>query len=765
MKRNYYSAIFNIAAAFIMLSSEVSAQLPKRVDGESIKATITYLSSDEFKGRATGSPECTMAEDYIAKEFAKLKLLPGGENGSYYYNFSFNSRNETTNQTLIIDGREFFGGRGEDFNLSYRSDGGNAEAEIVFAGYGINSPEKNRNDFENLDIKGKIVLIKRGAPANDMAGWKAHAIDSVKAEYCYKKGASGVLFYEPLIMKARDEILPDYNNFLARYSVLKEFPVFTIDERVVRYIFQNSRYSYWRVLQNIENKPSSFPTGKLCKMNATVTQGKLINGRNILGILPGTDPKLKNEYIMIGGHLDHIGVGPDGSIRNGADDNASGPSVSLGIAQAMVKNKFRPKRSIVFVAWTGEEMGLWGSRLWCEKPSLDLTKIVVYFNLDMVGLGDGKLNMPGIEFAPEIYDFLTRESDSLIFKQINWRKGGLGGSDHNHFLLQGVPAFAGMTSGPHPDYHQEGDDAEKIQTEILQLTGDFLYYCSEKIAGSKEVFLSGKRISENKLKLIDQNLLTPLSLLTYEKALENSNAKVAIIDFSDLAVSAVPVDNFISLLKGFETCQSGNSADGNYILGSTASESIYAGWNDKTGLVALYNPEAIGYDEMWFKALAKYGYRLIKLDENSTVTADSSGLKKLISLSEENGVGLVLDLGSGAALETVLSNATNPCIILNNNPEIPEKLVIRIKDGRHLFVFQLNSETGIDTNLNQLLILKEKLGNEHISFAPGDQSESSIRFYNEFLLRFDTEINDREIKSMVLENNFIRFAAESMQAK
>ncbi len=759
MKRDYYSAFFNIAAAFIMLSSEVSAQLPKRVDGESIKATITYLSSDEFKGRETGSPECTMAEDYFAKEFKKLKLLPGGENDSYYYNFSFKSRNEVTNQTLIIDGREFYSGRGEDFNLTYRGDGGNADGEIVFAGYGINSPEKNRNDFENLDIKGKIVLMKRGAPGNDMAGWKDYASDPVKAEYCYKNGATAVLLYEPYIMRAGDEAIPN------GYLVLKEFPVFTIDERVVRHIFKDSRYSYWRIMQTIENKPSSFPTGKLCKMSATVVQGKEINGRNVLGILPGTDPKLKNEYIMIGGHLDHIGIGPDGSIRNGADDNASGPSVSLGIAQAMVKNKFRPKRSIVFVAWTGEEMGLWGSRLWCEKPSLDLTKIVVYFNLDMVGLGDGKLNMPGTEFAPEIYDFLTRESDSLIFKQINWRKGGLGGSDHNHFLLNGVPAFAGMTSGPHPDYHQEGDDAEKIQTEILQLTGDFLYYCSEKIAGSKEVFLSGKRLSENRLKLINRHFLTPLSSLTFETALKNSNSKVAIIDFSELAVSGVPVDNFISLLKGFETCQSKTSADGNYILGSTASESLYAGWNDKTGLVALYNPEAIGYDEIWFKALAKYGYRLITLDENSTITADSSGLKKLLSLSEENGVGLVLDLGSGVSLETVLSNTKNPCIILHNSPEIPEIMVSRIKEGRHLLVFQLNPETGIDTNLNQLLILKEKLGNEHISFAPGDQSESSIRFYNEFLLRFVTEINDREIQSMILENNFIRFANESLQTK
>jgi aminopeptidase YwaD len=766
MKSKTYPALYLLVSLLLLFPMFLSAQLPKRVDGEGIKKIISLLASDEYQGRETGTKECTMAEDYFANECKKLKLLPAGDEGSYYYNYSLRDRKEGEKPTLIIDDRIFISGRGEDFNLTHGSDGGNAESEIVFAGYGIFSPEKKRNDFDSIDIRGKIVLIKHGAPRNDIAAWRPYSIDSVKADYCYKNGAAGVLFYEPADRTNAQIIIPFYNNTLARYSVLPGFPVFTVDERVVRFIFQKTNFSYWRISHTIDRQTSSFNTGKKCNISAKVSKPLNIKARNVLGMIPGSDPKLKNEYIIIGGHLDHIGVGQDGTVRNGADDNASGPSVALGIARAMVKNKFRPKRSIIFAAWTGEEKGLLGSKAWCEKPGIDLKKVVVYFNLDMVGLGDGNLDMPGTEFAPEVFEFIKKNADSTLLKHINWEKGGLGGSDHNYFLLHGVPAFAGMTSGSHPDYHQSGDDPDKIKAGILQLTGDFIYYCTEKIADSKEVFISENRFAENKIKLIEYSLLLPVLSTIYKKELENSSARLAIVDFSVLEKSSDPLENFLSLLRGFDSSLVSGKTEEKFILASSAYEAVYPKSDENSGLLASFNPDGIGLDETWFKVLAKYGYRLAAIDYKSSVLNDPSGLKKLMKLSGENGVGLILDKLSASSLETVLKSSDSPCMILSKDPNAySDNLISLIKEGHHLVVYQLNKDAGMKNDLDTFEALKKKVGDEYIAISPGDLSESSSDYFKRFLLNFISVYPDEDYQNMIFSGNFIQFAAESLQIK
>ncbi len=478
--------------AMLSLSSVMNAQLPKRVDGEHIKKIISVIASDEYQGRETGTRGCEMAEEYFANEFKKLKLVPVGDHGTYFYHYTVPNEEFDVLPSLVVDNRSFYYGYNEDFTVAYKSGRGEVEAEIVFAGYGIYNPEKNRNDFDSIDIKNRIVLMKRGAPANDIDGWRPSCIDSMKAAYCYNQGALGVLFFEPAQRTSQQIIRPNFNNHLAYGSVLPGFPVFSVDERVARYILSNSGQSYYRVMNILDTQTSSFNTGRKCLMSARAANQSVLHTRNVLAMIPGTDEMLKDEYIFIGGHIDHVGVDEVGNVRNGADDNASGPAVALGIAQAMIKNKIRPKRSIVFVGWTGEEMGLLGSKAWCEKPTIDLKKIVVYFNLDMVGLGNGNLNMPGIEFAPEVYEFIKNNTDTNELKKIVWSKGGLGGSDHNYFLSHGVPAFAGMTAGSHPDYHQPGDDPDKIKAEILQLTGDFIYQFTEMVAGANETFITAE---------------------------------------------------------------------------------------------------------------------------------------------------------------------------------------------------------------------------------------------------------------------------------
>ncbi|MHC1705164.1 MAG: M20/M25/M40 family metallo-hydrolase [Tenuifilaceae bacterium] len=762
MNNNKSTLLYLIFSILLLIPTSISAQLPKKVDGDNIKKIISIISSDEYQGRETGKIGSVMVEDYFANEFKKLKLIPAGDKGSYYYDYSIKDEAEDEKPLLSIDDRSFYSGWGEDFNLSYRSDGGNAEAEIVFAGYGIYCPEKKRNDYDSIDIKGKIVLIRRGAPRKDISGWRPYSIDSVKAEYCYKNGAVGVLFYSPTERTVEQNLVPYYNNSLGKKSVLRGFPVFTVDERVARFVFLKTKKSYWRISSTMDRQNVSFSTGKKCKMSAKASSGQQIKTRNVLAMLPGSDPKLKNEYILIGGHIDHIGIGQDSVIRNGADDNASGPSVALGIAQAMVKNKYKPKRSIIFVGWTGEEKGLLGSKAWCEKPTIDLKKIVVYFNLDMVGLGDGKLDMPGTDFAPEVYEFIKKNTDTTSLKQINWEKGGLGGSDHNYFLMKGVPAFAGMTSGPHPDYHQAGDDADKIKADILQMVGDFIYHSTEKIASSKENFISENRFNENKIKLVDYHILTPIFSNIIKADLENKNANLAIIDFSDIAKSENPQENFISLLKGFDS----NKAGDRFLLATNPYEAVYSKWMEKFGLLATFNPQSIEYDETLFKVLAKFGYRFATVNNNSKAITDTTILKKLIKLANGNGVGLVLNNLPTAFLEKILKKAKNPCLVLSNDPiSYSDNLISIIKANNHLVVYQINNKLGVQNTFENYEVIKKKIGNELITISPEDLSENNYNYFKQFLLKFLATYPNKDDQAQIFTDNFIQFASKSLQVR
>jgi|WetSurSiteA1Bulk_404760.scaffolds.fasta_scaffold02628_2 aminopeptidase YwaD len=752
------------ACLFALLSLmplSAEAQWTMKVDGKNINAIISIIASDEYQGRETGTKGCEMTEEYFANEFRKLNLKPAGDSGTYFYHYTIpNDEEFDVDPTLVINNRTFYYGYGEDFTEAYKSSRGEAEAEVVFAGYGIYNPEKGRNDFDSLDISNKIVIIRRGAPKNDFESWRPSCIDSVKAEYCYRHGALGVLFYEPQSRANSQRLMPQYDNHLAEVSVIEGFPVFSVDERVVRYIVTNSGNPFYRLNYTLDNQTKSFRTDLKCAMTAKANSKPFISTRNVLAMIPGTDRKLKDEYILIGGHIDHVGTDDSGNIRNGADDNASGPAVALGIAQAMVKNSFKPKRSIVFVGWTGEEMGLLGSKAWCEKPTIDLKKIVVYFNLDMVGLGDGKLNMPGTEFAPEVYEFIKTNVDTALLKKINWSEGGLGGSDHNHFLMHGIPAFAGMTAGPHPDYHQPADDPAKIKTDILQFTGDFIYDCTEKIACAKETFISEMRFDENIVKLLNYNILSPVYSRNFLNDLKNKNFRLAFVDFSDTAVSIDPAKNLVALLGAFDKASKAAGTSKKFVLANTA----YDAMNYRSGLLGVFPPDAIQTDELMFKVLAKFGFRLAMVDNESGAFKDTSILHRLVRISSENGVGLLLDNLSDPALETLIPVAMDPCLIYNTKTKMLSDTMVRcIKDKGHLMVFQPGLENGLEEDLKRFTALLNQLGKDQIALAPDAITDVRFDYFKKFLKMFYDAYPDKAFQSKIITGNFYNFAVKSLQ--
>jgi Zn-dependent M28 family amino/carboxypeptidase len=195
---------------------------------------------------------------------------------------------------------------------------------------------------------------------------------------------------------------------------------------------------------------------------------------NVLGVLPGRDPRLKGEYILMGGHLDHLGVGLNGFIYNGADDNATSAATLLETARVLTASGFRPARTIVFCSWAGEELGLIGSRYYGEHPLYPLEKTVVYLKVDMVGMGDSDLLVGGMREYGRFFDIVKAGLDpgmlEKIRPRINYR-----GSDHSAFWAKGVTSLSLRTGDvlteklddEHPEYHMPGDRPELIDPELL----------------------------------------------------------------------------------------------------------------------------------------------------------------------------------------------------------------------------------------------------------------------------------------------------------
>ncbi len=758
MKR--ISLILLIQILFLSTGNLVG-QIQKKTDGDKMKQIVEEIASDSYKGRATGTDECVKTENYFAEKFKKLGLLPAGDKGTFFHHYTL-SNYDIGKAELTIDNREYLQGYNLDFNVKWRSDKGEAEGEIVFAGYGINDSELKRNDFDNIDIKGKIVLIRLGCPGNDLDKWGASAIDSVKAKYCYDNGAKGILFFSPINFNSKK--LQIYRGGLATVEKIKEFPVVYIEDHVVKHVFNKTKHRYYRIIYSMDNKNVSFNTGKKVKMKAEVIDKPNMKARNVLAMLPGTDPKLKNEYVIIGGHMDHIGLNSNKEICNGADDNASGVAVTLGIAEAMTKNKFKPKRSVIFACWSGEEMGLLGSEAWCKKPSLDIYKTVVYFNLDMVGLGDGNLNMPGTLYAPEITAFIKSNTDSLSLKKVNWKPGGLGGSDHNSFLKKGIPAFAGMTSGKHPDYHQPGDDAEKIKSDILQFVGDFIYHCTEKITLSEENFISEKKFAENRNRISSTACYVPLNKNNITDQISKNKPKIAFVNISE-GINGKPEQNFLSILDENEELikKSKESSTMNYF--TNVYEAVRASWwSDKTSLFSAFNLEAVGYSELYCKVLSKNGFKLGILDENFENYSDSTTRKKFIKCINDENMGIVLNNTDLNKLSFILEKSEKPIMVISNNfSSIDKKGWETLKRKSHFVVYQVGGNEQLAEMLKKFDLLKDKLGVKSIgiTFKPGDTK--SVDKAKELLSELENNKLSEKDYYLVSEQNFLYYLTNSLQ--
>ncbi len=501
----------------------VGGPTPIRVDGKIIKSYIDWLGAPEREGRRTLTPGYQKSIEWAVAKFKEWGVKPAGENGTYLQDVPISGTYVATTGTpeLVVDGRTFYF-KDQDFTLDRASTAGAAATgEIVFVGYGISAPSKGLDEYAGIDVKGKIVLAFKGSPkdapaARGMFGaappepksteaWTAESTNYAKVMKAFEKGAAGILLFDPTKLSPTPAgpasggavIMVGGGGpaqALDPAALTRPFlSVSDVDVRVFRQVMyrdplESSRAFIARVDQirrDIKNKTArSGATGVKAQIKgyaSAVYYGEKYKNnvsQNVLGKVEGTDPKLKNQYIVVGGHMDHLGV-TNGVIYPGADDDASGTATAMEMARLFATNAatIKPKRTIIFALWCGEEEGLIGSNYWGEHPTDGVTmdNVVANFNNDMVGLGEG-IGAPGALNFPTIFDVIMKNQDPDVAKAVHPSTGGPGGSDFSTFIEKGIESLALMTDGGigHPDYHDSGDRSDRIDAEMLRKNGQFV---------------------------------------------------------------------------------------------------------------------------------------------------------------------------------------------------------------------------------------------------------------------------------------------------
>ena len=494
-------SIYCICLILIGLTQYNNAQI--KVDDKSslanLKANLKVLASDEFEGRETTTRGEKLASLYISTELEKYGVKPFGDNGTYFQNFNLLTSGYASESkiNLLDDSNKLIGNflLGDDFIKTGRglSDSTYAKqlTKIVFAGYGVILKENNYDDYANIDVANKTVLILSGEPPKESNNQGAATPTSprgfsnndAKIKTAKEKGAVAVLVVVDERMKSFWGRMKEFGSqpsisYISSETqpIVKDIPIFTVGEKFVEGILSEEKYSYENINEMLKAKkiPEAFEINKKLKFDI-IPFAKTVTSRNVVGLIEGTDPVLKNEYVVISAHYDHVGVRGN-VVSNGADDDGSGTVAVLESARILSAN-MKSKRSVITMFHTGEEKGLLGSRYATDNGSF-MKGVVANINMDMVGresidsihcIGSNKLST---EFALLVQDENSKSVDFVLnykYDDPNDPNRFYSRSDHYNYALKGIPVVF-FFDDMKVDYHKPTDDVEKINFEKILKT-------------------------------------------------------------------------------------------------------------------------------------------------------------------------------------------------------------------------------------------------------------------------------------------------------
>ena len=499
----------------LLLAPALTAATPA-IDADRLVSHIQFLASDDLKGRASGSPELERAADYIAQQFGEIGLSPGGANGTWFEPFELmagltigqgNSLvvSDKTRSVRFTLGASYYPLSTVPNELATMPSERIEKLPIVFAGYGLSAPDVRYDDYDGLDVQGKAVLIfshepQETDPNSPLNGNRPMPQTTVykKAEAARSRGARLLLVVSDPT-HARDQGL--YHAFEVSPDVDEAgLPVLRVRRDEIQPLLD--KWSLDALARQIDRdlRPRSQPI-----KDATVDYTEFLarnrrTVRNVVGVLPGSDPAKAREAIVIGAHYDHVGLGgrlsmtPEraGEIHNGADDNASGTASVIEIARAAMSDRARFPRTLIFVTFAGEERGLLGSAYYVRSTApVPLASTVAMLNLDMVGRSRGSVDVSGLDKGT-LKDDLLGAAQSVGGLQIKQEGPGAGRSDDSSFIDAHVPAINFFT-GFHNDYHRPTDDWEKIEKGGTARVAALALEFAARLASDSSLHLQGSK--------------------------------------------------------------------------------------------------------------------------------------------------------------------------------------------------------------------------------------------------------------------------------
>jgi len=510
--RNFKSVLFFVLIFFTSISILAQDISNPDITSKEIKEHITFLASDDLKGRDSGTDEIMEAAEYIADEFAEYGLEPAFD-GDYFQTFPFIKTiklTENNSLTITADGEEINFQLSEEYITVPFSGNAVVNSDLVFAGFGISASDLNYDDYEGIDVKDKIVVVFRNTPEPSVphSEFDAYSPLRKKAAVARDKGAVGIIFINPYDENLVSDDLVEFN--YDRGGSMTDFAVVNMKQEKLEEILNTKAVSIEEIYnQIVENKsPSSFKIEKVSVSISTEIEEVEATSWNVGGVLKGNDPQLKNEWLIIGAHFDHLGMGAEGSlyrgdepqIHNGADDNASGTTGVLELAEKFSSQKDQLKRSVAFFAFSGEELGLLGSDYLVNNLPFPAENAITMINMDMIGrLNDSSLIVYGTGTSSNWKDILNEEN--IFGFNLTFNDEGYGPSDHSSFYGKKIPVLFFFT-GTHEDYHKPSDDTDKINFTGEKEVLDYIFDVAMQIDQNPErpdYLLVEKRTSGQKM--------------------------------------------------------------------------------------------------------------------------------------------------------------------------------------------------------------------------------------------------------------------------
>lgn len=474
--------------------NELSHNYSLLIDSTKLKASISMLASDSFQGRKSGGEGLKLAENYLSDQLTSYKLS-GGNKGQYLQslNASFKDKSE---KYFYLSNYNF--SKSYKYNNDYSLDSVIAGEDFVFAGYGLY--HSSRNDFVNVDIKNKVLILLKGDGPVNKFGVKKHNASQIPTEdYIVSQKPKAVFMIEP----GYDE-LRNYQSKGIQFAVNKEgksYPTVFINELLANKILEPVKKTVKQLLFEYESTDSvnSFEFKNKFTFNGENSYSDA-GLNNVVGFIEGSD--LRDEYIVLSAHYDHIGTNYKGVVYNGADDNASGVAAVLEIARLLKKAKSEkngPRRSIIILLTASEEDGLKGAEYYVKNPLFPIKNTKLCINLDMIG-------RMGSEYQKEEKDYVlaltgkyqVNDSISRTIEKINknasnisiplYKSSFFGRSDQYVFDQAGVKSIM-FTSGEHADLHETTDDTEKIDFRLLQERTKLVFLTLWEFANNKTPYV------------------------------------------------------------------------------------------------------------------------------------------------------------------------------------------------------------------------------------------------------------------------------------